>query len=232
MGNTFTSGNSIYVQTDKPVYVAGDRVSGNIYLNIQSPFDSKGVFLTLNGFERCEWDEEKRVPVGGQNQALNRHHHKPHGHGHHGHKHGHNNHGHNHAGGGGGQQYETIIEVHRARRNIIRQRMCVYPMRARLMPGQYTFPFQFDLSAGLPGNFEESGRSQFFLAGMLKICFHLLDLMPGAGTQGSLLKCITSSLPSVMPLPCSSSVRPIHSSTHPVRQFSLQTTTMKPNQPS
>ena len=48
----FTQSNSIFIQTEKPAYVSGDVVRGNIYVNLSHPLHSDGIFLHLQSLER------------------------------------------------------------------------------------------------------------------------------------------------------------------------------------
>lgn len=63
MGNAadnFMGGNSIYMDLDRSYVVSGQMLSGTIYLNINSPqgFQSKGIFLQLEGEEIVRFEEE------------------------------------------------------------------------------------------------------------------------------------------------------------------------------
>jgi len=63
MGNVadnFMGRNSIYMDIDRPYVVSGQMLSGNIYLNITKAdgFQSKGIFLQLEGEEMVRFEEE------------------------------------------------------------------------------------------------------------------------------------------------------------------------------
>jgi len=73
VSNSFCQSDSIYVQMDSPVATSGQMVTGNVYLNINSPngFNSKGVFLEVEGYEETRFmtQEFKTVEFeGGQRQ--------------------------------------------------------------------------------------------------------------------------------------------------------------------
>lgn len=51
------TGNSVYLQTDKAVYLPGEMVTGTIYLNIETPVESDGLFLKITGLEETSWTE-------------------------------------------------------------------------------------------------------------------------------------------------------------------------------
>jgi len=126
MGATFSSGNSVYVQTDRPDYVSGQDVKGNAYVNIVSPISCNGIFLTLEGTERTHWSERKsrQIPDGTNEDGSTRY------------------------------QTEYYTEEHRGDHVIIRQRSMLYNLGGQaLNPGQYTFPFTFRLPTGIPGSF-------------------------------------------------------------------------------
>lgn len=50
---------SIYVQTEKPFYFAGDMVNGYVYLNIMTFFPGSAVHLKIKGHESCYFKERK-----------------------------------------------------------------------------------------------------------------------------------------------------------------------------
>ena len=50
----------IFVQTDKPFYLAGDTVSGHVYANIYKSYPSKNIFLKFKGKEVTWWRESYR----------------------------------------------------------------------------------------------------------------------------------------------------------------------------
>jgi len=70
LSNNFCQADSIYVQLDNPVATSGQLVSGNVYLNINNPtgFQSKGVFLEVEGYEETRFttEEFKEVEVDGE----------------------------------------------------------------------------------------------------------------------------------------------------------------------
>lgn len=58
--NSFMGGNSIYLDLDQPYVVSGQVLTGHIYLNINSPngFQSRGIFIELEGDEEVRFEEE------------------------------------------------------------------------------------------------------------------------------------------------------------------------------
>lgn len=134
MGNTFTSKNSIYIATEKPVYCAGETVTGNIYLNITSPegFDigKKGLELELEGYEKTEWEEhyKERVEDGEYEN--------------------------------GRTKYRSVSRTreHKQKMNFMEFTYPIAHFDGRIGPGQYAFPFAIDLPPNLPGNFKEKGH--------------------------------------------------------------------------
>lgn len=130
MGANFSAGNNCFVRTDKPVYVSGESVTGTINLNCTRQFPSQGVFLIVKGVERCKWVERRtrQVPDGRDEN--------------------------------GNQRYRTeeYFVDHHGRNRFFDVRIPVYPFQNYCLPGQYSFPFSFQLPAGLPGTFSEAGE--------------------------------------------------------------------------
>lgn len=130
MGANFSAGNNCFVRTDKPVYVSGETVSGTINLNCTRQFPSQGVFLIVKGVERCKWVERRtrQIPDGTDQN--------------------------------GNQRYRTeeYFIDHHGRNRFFDVRIPVYPFQNYCLPGQYSFPFSFQLPAGLPGTFSEAGE--------------------------------------------------------------------------
>jgi len=96
-------------------------LEGTIYLNIVQPFNSRGVFLRIEGYEDMEWEETKTV-----------------------HKDGPNEHG-----------FKDEVVKHKDKRHFLHYRIPVYAVQQQMMPGQYQFPFSFQLPTHLPGSFYE-----------------------------------------------------------------------------
>jgi hypothetical protein len=130
MGASFSSGNNCFVRTDKPVYVSGETVTGSVNLNCTRQFPSQGVFLLVKGVERCKWVERRtrRVPDGRDENGNERF------------------------------RNEEYFVDHVGRKRFFDVRIPVYPFQNYCLPGQYSFPFSFQLPAGLPGTFNESGE--------------------------------------------------------------------------
>lgn len=57
MGNNATSYGNVIVHTDKPFYIAGDTVTGHVYVNIVSTFPGDILYLKLKGKEANLWKE-------------------------------------------------------------------------------------------------------------------------------------------------------------------------------
>lgn len=127
MGNEFSSANSVWVQTEHPTYYAGDTVNGTIYLNCLNQFPCRGLFISLFGEETTHW-----VDIIHETRYRT---------------------------GANGQQetYQHAVEHPRhGRTEFFSVKVPVYNFAGQVMPGQYCFPFQFQLPAGLPGVFEAS----------------------------------------------------------------------------
>lgn len=70
MGNisskyTFEHGN-VYLQTDKPYFVAGEQITGNIYLNLSMGYPASSLEIEVMGVEKSKWitRESRRVKKG------------------------------------------------------------------------------------------------------------------------------------------------------------------------
>lgn len=127
--SSFSSGNDVFVWTTKPAYVSGETVTGTLNLNCIRQFPSTGVYVTVRGVERTQWEERKHRQVeDGQNED-------------------------------GSVRYrrEEYTESHYGRHVFFDQRICIRPWGGYCFPGQYQFPFSFQLPAGLPGVFEARG---------------------------------------------------------------------------
>lgn len=59
MGQQFSSGNNVYVYTDRPFYHSGDAVNGFVMLNCVKPFQCDSVTLKIEGEEKVSWEEKK-----------------------------------------------------------------------------------------------------------------------------------------------------------------------------
>jgi hypothetical protein len=57
---------SIYLQTEKSYFVAGELISGNIYLNLSSGYPASSIEIEVKGNERCKWvtRENKEIREG------------------------------------------------------------------------------------------------------------------------------------------------------------------------
>jgi len=123
----FMGRNSIYMELDRQYVVSGQMLSGNIYLNITSPngFQSKGIFLQLEGDEMVRFEEEVTVT---DTQDVD----------------------------GDGQMSERKTVVRSDKREFIDMKIPIHVFHELLMPGQYTYPFNVMIPAGLPGTFFES----------------------------------------------------------------------------
>ncbi|CAI2364882.1 unnamed protein product [Moneuplotes crassus] len=61
----FEHGN-VYLQTDKAYFVAGEQITGNIYLNLTMGFPASNLEIKVEGKEKCKWTtrESKEVKEG------------------------------------------------------------------------------------------------------------------------------------------------------------------------
>lgn len=59
MGQSFSSGNAVYVLVDKKFYHAGDVVNGEVLVNCVSEFECKELELKLEGEQEVSWEEKR-----------------------------------------------------------------------------------------------------------------------------------------------------------------------------
>jgi hypothetical protein len=53
---------SMFIQTDKPFYFAGDTVNGNIFFNVAALIvGAQGISLKLTGYECVKWVESREL---------------------------------------------------------------------------------------------------------------------------------------------------------------------------
>lgn len=62
---------SIYLQTDKPYFVAGEQITGNVYLNLTMSYPASHLEIEVFGIEKCKWTtrESKQVKEGENNKT-------------------------------------------------------------------------------------------------------------------------------------------------------------------
>lgn len=53
----------IFLQTDHPYAIAGDNMTGNIYLDLTQPYPAVSLDIIVKGEERCRWTERKTRTV-------------------------------------------------------------------------------------------------------------------------------------------------------------------------
>lgn len=130
--------NSLFIRTDQPNYVAGQVVTGSVYVQILVPCNPTSITLQLNGFDQAEWWWKEAYQVeDGRNED-------------------------------GSPRYRTEWRERfswegRPREASIRnffQVTCPLFQNFNMWggvfpPGAYQFPFQFQLPPGLPGDFSE-----------------------------------------------------------------------------
>ena len=52
---------TVFIETDKPFYIAGDTVNGFIYLNLYENMNASEVYMKFKGWESVKWYEERMV---------------------------------------------------------------------------------------------------------------------------------------------------------------------------
>ena len=52
---------TVFIEVDKPFYIAGDTVNGYVYLNLFENMGANEVFVKFKGWESVKWYEERIV---------------------------------------------------------------------------------------------------------------------------------------------------------------------------
>jgi len=136
--SSFNKSGKLSIQTDKPYYVGGELVTGRIYALIHSPIQATSIVFKVKGFERSEinrkqyrseriypGDHDYRPPQPGQPETV---------------------------------QHRSIpyIQQYRSLKEFFKVKLPIFNMNGGILqPGQYTWPFQYQLPADLPGSFYE-----------------------------------------------------------------------------
>ncbi|EGR30054.1 hypothetical protein IMG5_143480 [Ichthyophthirius multifiliis] len=122
----------IYIQTDQSFYIAGDTVTGKVYVNLQQNFPSNIVNLKIKGYEHSDWSERHQRTVSYQENGQSK------------------------------TRTENYYTYHKGRNTFFCHNFPLYSWQdCSFMPaGQYTFPFQFILYNHLPGTYHENGSYQ------------------------------------------------------------------------
>jgi len=115
----------IFVKLDQETFTPGDTLSGNIYVDLRASYPGDMICLEVKGSEFTKWiDREAR-------QRPN-------------------------PNGPEGAMETYYVDIPReATRNIIKNDLTVYDWAKNqiIPPGQYTFPFAFQIPGNLPGSF-------------------------------------------------------------------------------
>jgi len=52
---------NIFIQIDKPFYIAGDTVNGCVFLNLYQNVNANEILIKFKGWESVKWIEERIV---------------------------------------------------------------------------------------------------------------------------------------------------------------------------
>jgi len=69
MGNSASSTGTVFVQTAKYNYYAGEMCTGSINVQAFNSFNCQGVWMTVMGEEKCNWQEQRTRTVGSGENA-------------------------------------------------------------------------------------------------------------------------------------------------------------------
>lgn len=107
---------SIYIQTDAPFFLAGQVVTGKIYLNIFQHYPAAFLDIQVKGKEKVKWYEYET-----------------------------------HTDSDGKTEQRRVKR--KGEHKILYTRIPLFKFAERVVaPGQYCFPFQFQLVNGIPGS--------------------------------------------------------------------------------
>lgn len=63
---------TVFIEVDKPFYIAGDTVNGFVYLNLFENMNGNEVLVKFKGWESVKWYEKRVVPEH-EKQAISPH---------------------------------------------------------------------------------------------------------------------------------------------------------------
>ena len=53
---------NVFIQIDRPFYIAGDTVNGCVFLNLYQNVNANEILIKFKGWESVKWFEERIVP--------------------------------------------------------------------------------------------------------------------------------------------------------------------------
>jgi len=122
---TWSAGAKISVTTDKPYYVSGELVTGNISLWSDVPVEAQAIIVQVKGYTKVEWLKRATEP---QDQSIPPAERPPAVH---------------------------FLERNQNKKVFFQQDIEAYTINGVLAPGTHNFPFQYRLPDGLHGSFYE-----------------------------------------------------------------------------
>jgi len=126
-GDQSSNYGGIFVKLDKDAVNPGDTLSGTIYVDLKVPYPGDKICLEVKGSEYVKWiEKEARHRPSTQPNAPP-----------------------------GAMETYYVDVTREATRDIIQNDLTVYDWigKTTVPPGQYTFPFSFQIPPGLPGSF-------------------------------------------------------------------------------
>ncbi|KAF0688501.1 Aste57867_19902 [Aphanomyces stellatus] len=108
---------TLEVRMDKPYYISGDIITGNLFVDVRQPIECNEVVVFVKGKEKVYWEEEEYVEREGKDD-------------------------------------KTIVKRFSNGREFFKQKLVLFNVQHALAPGQYIYPFQYQLPMGLPGCFD------------------------------------------------------------------------------
>ena len=64
----------IFLQTDKPFYIAGEAVTGHVYLGLEMPYPADHIDIQVKGKEKCKWKDTYTTTHREGDRTVTRHH--------------------------------------------------------------------------------------------------------------------------------------------------------------
>lgn len=139
---SFGAGTYFQIALDSANFHEGSLCTGSVKFELTSNQPALEVYIAIHGHETVMWKERRRVESR-HGFGVHRS-----GYGHSRRHHGGMGHHHNRA------QYRTVI-VHDTVQSV-NQRFMVMKINQSLTPGEYTYPFSFQLPTNLPGTYVHS----------------------------------------------------------------------------
>jgi len=132
----WTDKGRLSVMPQKQYYVSGEKVVGVIQAQINQPIPARAIVLHVVGHEKVEWSMQESRQVLEREATTDR---------------------------PAEYRTENFVKRFRGKHQFFNQRLELYRINGALQPGNYTFPFEYQLPDGIPGSFYERREKHFFV---------------------------------------------------------------------